>query len=842
MKNRDLNGPWKLTWCEYGASIENVLKDNFVPSGWIDTIVPEDVRTALRRRGIISGYYYGKNLDEERWIDNCDWIYHKRFYVPENSQKGQTFIQFDGIDTLAEIWLNGKLLGISDNMFRCLRFDTEDLLRFGKTNILVVRIRSPVKSTSEKDRSGLYPADDTTRLLLRKSQMNHGWDFCGHCLSVGIWRSVSMIHRGDCTLEKIKLRTASISDNEAKLAIQVYLEPMPGEKSAEERLEWTMSCGDQTVTYKVPADGREYEVMLPHPRLWWPKPYGAANLYQVSAKLLRSDVVLDESSFKFGVRTVQLIQDKLPGGGRSFILAINGRAIFVRGANWVPLNCLYAEISNADYDKVFRYVLDSNLSMLRVWGGGIYEPDYFFDLCDQHGIMVFQDFMLACGIFPQDEPFLKGVHDEAAEIIERYYNHPSLVLWSADNECDEAYSWYGLNGHFKENRINREAVAQAVREHDPYRPFLVSSPASPFESEDGGDTPNSPLQGDMHIYLPRFTREDTYYYKKILDFVPRFMSEYGFSSLPNKDTFDKFNFFRTSLDMKRDPCFDHHKVLASLDTAGDTEKAIYLTQFAHAQALKYWIEYLRSHKWICGGSLYWKFNDPLAPNRPNMFFPTLMSSLDFYYQPKLSYYYARRAYEDCILAFRENRDGTLQIWGCNETSVPDQGNLTIQFLDFKGTVPEVLNLQALIPADGVKCMFTFDQNMLASRPPGDWYIKAVFCGDHFSLVNRFFPGSIGDWIGKSIPPGRVDILDCRIQDGKILLGIRAHGYVQDIQFSILDVAALYSDNGFCMENEEEREVAVYLPQNADIRNKCLLVEGGNAMPLTIDLNEMLLGT
>ena len=176
----------------------------------------------------------------------------------------------------------------------------------------------------------------------------------------------------------------------------------------------------------------------------------------------------------------------------------------------MPLNCIYAEIRSEDYDPVFARVLDSNLSMLRIWGGGIYESEHFLDLCDKHGILVFQDMMLACGIFPQDEAFLRLVYEEVSEVVRRNYNRACIVMWSADNELDEAYRWYDKLEEFPTNRVNREAVQRAVLENDTSRPFLVSSPCSPFPEEPGAEDPNSDLQGDMHLYLTQMCIRDRF--------------------------------------------------------------------------------------------------------------------------------------------------------------------------------------------------------------------------------------------------------------------------------------------------------------------------------------------
>ena len=505
MKRMGLNGNYKLKRLDFGTDISFVFQDDFYPAGYLDIQVPGDVRTALRQYGLIDGYYLGKNLDGERWIDESDWLFVKDFYCEEELQEKENTLCLEGVDTLAEIWLNGTCVGKTRNMFRIYRFDVGGLLNYGGNNTLAIKILSPVKSTEGIDRTGIYPEDDTTRMLLRKSQMNWGWDFCGHCLTTGIWKGIYLDSRSHAVLKKVHFRTVRIEDGRAILEADVSAQTYKNENGRLEA-EILFFWKNELVARKN-ADLGKMEIVIPEPHLWWPRPYGEAALYEVAVILYENGCKVDERTLNFGIRTVVLHQEKMERGGRQFLLEINGRPLFVRGANWVPLNCVYSEIRKEDYDFYIKRICESNLSMLRVWGGGIYEPDYFFDLCDKNGIMIFQDFMLACGIFPQNDEFLKEVEEEAAEVIDWYYNRPSLVMWSADNELDQAYWWYDLQEHFRENRVNRVGIQNAVKKEDPYRPFLVSSPCSPYEEEEGGDDPNFPLQGDMHVYLTRFDRE-----------------------------------------------------------------------------------------------------------------------------------------------------------------------------------------------------------------------------------------------------------------------------------------------------------------------------------------------
>lgn len=798
-----LNGNYKLTFYDHDAfRIEEIMDAGFYPDGWMDARVPEDVRTTLKRYGYIDGYYYGKDLDRERWIEEKDWVYYRSFYIDRELEQKENKICFEGIDTVARIWLNGELLGMCKNMYLEHSFDVTKLLRYGQENRLVIQVISPPGYTEETSREGIYPKDDTTRMLLRKSQMNWGWDFCGHCLTTGIWKPVKLISRDSAVLGEVCLKTEKLEGERAELLFKCSITDDKWE-NPNGKILMEMKKGEQTaytVTLSA-AEAGEFRFSLHAPSLWWPRPYGDPFLYDVHVYLLDGGKILDEKTFRFGIRTVELIQEK-DAQGRSFIFCVNGKRLFIRGANWVPLNCVYGEIREEEYDSYMGRILDSHISMLRIWGGGIYESAHFLDLCDENGIMIFQDFMLACGIFPQNEEFLREVSEETAAIVRKEANRACIVIWSADNELDEAYRWYDMLDHFKENRVNRIAVRNAVEQNDASRPFLVSSPCSPFEEEPGGADPNSDKQGDMHLYLTRFAKGDEYYYKKILELKPRFMSEYGFSSLPWESSYYRFNFRRKPLDLTRNPWLAQLDWLDEVSKKGDVSEIIYDSQFTHAQGLKYWIEYLRSLKWHCGGSLYWKFNDPVAPNRENMLFPSLMSCIDFYRLPKMAYYYARRAYEDIILAFREDLDGNLYVYGCNETDREPEGRLTVMLKTYGGETLWSDSVTCAIVRDSSVCLYTAAAARLAAAPPYCCYIQAEFISGEGRYSNLFHLTEIGEW--NRVKMEKAHLRASVETAGKDLLEIRVStdSFVQDVTIDILDADVYYSDNSFCLQKGE----------------------------------------
>lgn len=829
----DLNGVWRLKRHTHGEPCREAIEDGFIPDGWLDVRVPGDVRTALRQYGFISGHYLGKKLDDERWIDDSDWLYHRRFFVGE-LPRSKVYLRFQGVDTLAEIWLNGKLIGKCDNMFIPWEFDVTDCIRQNQANVLVVRILSAKQTLAAVDRTDLYPAEDTDRLILRKSQMNYGWDFCGHCLTAGLWKGVSLRVKTGAEIERYYLRTESIADDSASLVLQTKVSPLNDEPLRDCRIRLVLRSGEAICLDRQwpVGENAEMRMTLPNPMLWWPRPYGKASLYEAELTLWKHEALMDTRTFRFGIRTIELLQRPLEEGGRDFVFSVNGRELFIRGANWVPQNAVYAEIT----DEQTRYYLDraveANLTMLRVWGGGIYESELFFDLCDEKGILIMQDFMLACGILPQKDWYLQQVSKEVVWAVRHYRNRASLAIWSADNELDQAYWWYDLQAIFKTNRVNRVAVRQAVEQEDPYRPFLVSSPCSPYEDEPGGDDPNSALQGDMHVYLPRFHPESPFYYKKVLEFVPRFMSEFGFSSLPSRDSYEKFNFYHAPLGIEANPWLGELPAFRDMLAQGRTEDLLYYTQYTHAWGLKYWIEYMRSHKGTCGGCLYWKFNDPIAPNRENMLFPSLMSCIDFYGSPKLVYDYTRRVYEDVILAFREEK-GRLLVFGCNETAQPHEGELTVSLMNADGTQAILWQGSARINGDETLCLADIPaDNDLAQRR--DVYVKAGFQGS-ITMENRFFPGDIAEYVDKQLLPAALHCRVVKADDCGVELCLSSDRYAQDVTFHTATNDARYSDNAFCMDAHSEKRVRVTLPKERR-RELSLTVRAWNSAAVNVDWN------
>jgi len=838
MLKQSLNGTWKVSYVNYAEDIGYILDPAFVPEGWLNAGVPEEIHATLRKAGLIKGHYYGKDLKEEQWIEEVDWVYYKQFYVDETLRKKRVVIEFEGLDTFCDIYLNGMKIGFGENMHLGLTIDVTDRLLYGKRNTLVIRFYSPVNFVKDKDTTDLFSTTTLDRILARKAQMNYSWDFCGRCVTTGIWKNVTIKAYDHNLIDHYYIYTREIQEGKALLGLEVKVQ-CDLDDPADYALEFTVSKDGRDVYQKTGSleEFARLEVPIDNPQLWWPRPYGAQELYDISLKLLKNGRAVDQRTQKFGIRTVELIQED-QGDGMSFIFSVNGKRLFVRGANWVPINVVYTEIKDEEYEKLIRYAVEGNLSMLRVWGGGIYENEKFFELCDQHGIMIFHDFMFACGVYPQDDEFLANVKKEAEYILKKYRNYTSLVLWGGDNENDEAYGWDGRPYEFLKDKINRVTLKEAWERLDPHRIYIPSSPFSPFEFYKGGDNPKSPHQGDMHIYLTSPDPKSRNYYKKIKTYRPRFMSEFGFICLPEKDSYYKFNFFKKELERFERFARSFPEMNNYIENGKQHDDIIYYTQVYNAHALKYWIEYFRSLKWTCAGSLYWKFNDPIADNREDMLFPTLMSTVDFYKMPKMTFYYTKRAYEDVILACIETKSG-YDVISVSEVQEDLSGLLTVKLMDFDGRLLWQKTMEATVEKDSSKVLYSLEWTELPMQDKYNEYIKLEFRSGDLLIENRYFLVDIWEYYKLKFKNSGLRITGAQKEGHCLSISLRAEKYARSVRLNILDQEAFYEDNYFDMDANSERMIRISLCNEEDIKEKLLYIEGKNVDRIVLPLYKLL---
>lgn len=828
MLKKDLNGSWKVTHIPHGQSIEKMLDNNFIPEGWLTADVPELIHGTLQRLGYINKYYYGKDFEKDKWIEEVDWVYYRQFYLDNEYNQDEVILQFSGLDTFCDIFLNGEKIGKGDNMFSSIFLDVTDKLLYGKRNVIIIRFYSPVKHVEDKDMSELYSPHPPERLWVRKAQMNYSWDFCGRSVSTGIWKRVAIIARDHNYINNYYLYTEEISKKRALVGLELDLNTEIDSKNNDKyQIEVELNAaGKQVYHYQDSImNCCNLQIEIKNPRLWWPHPYGEPFLYQFDLKLLKDDKVVDSRVQKYGLRSIEIIQEDQEDG-RSYVFAVNGKRIFVRGANWVPLHVIYTSIEQSSYQEMLEYATEDNLSMLRIWGGGIYEPEKFFEICDEKGIMVWQDFMFACGIYPQEDQFLENVLREAEEVIKKYRNYTSLVLWCGDNENDISCSWAAKPYHFFEDKINRGVLKEACQKYDPYRLYVPSSPYSPFEFYKGGENPKSPFQGDMHTYITDLNPDSKTYYKRIKYYRPRFMSEFGFMSLPEKDSYYRYNFKKESLKQfdiikERFPDVEEY-----IENASSHQDMIYYTQVYNSYAFKYWIEYFRSLKWICAGTLYWKFNDPLADTHPTRLYPGLCAVMDFYQKPKMTYYYTKRAFADVILAFVEKGD-KVNIYGCSEKDYTIRGQLIVEHRSFDGKVIKQEELECSIKENSSDLLYTINPVQSGIGNKYNEYLKVQFRNKNIQLENRYFFVDIGEFYRLNFPQTSLEKLELNVVDNIVYIYLKTDGYARNVRLNITDCKAHYDDNYFDLEGGREKQIKIKIDNMSELENKVLYIEGVN---------------
>ncbi|OGJ87635.1 MAG: hypothetical protein A2268_04310 [Candidatus Raymondbacteria bacterium RifOxyA12_full_50_37] len=513
---------WYLTYTEYGGA--DVSQPLPASAFTMDAQVPGDIHLDLVRHGVLPGLYKDMNLDHARWTELKDWWYRTEFSAQEISVGSRAFLIFHGLDCFATIWLNGAIIGKTDNMFIRHEFDAGRQLK--KRNELVVRLAAPAYEicVDTKHKNLLWTPE---RLFCRKPSMSFGWDIAPRMVTCGIWRPVELVVCPKARITDTWLRQLEV--NKKKAIIDVIIEHQWVGNGKQAKLDIKIGCVQKTVTIK-PKEGVKKiscRIEILNPRLWWPLGYGKPELYDVSVTLCSGKQPLDKKTLKIGLRSLELVQEKQKSGATSFMFRCNGQDIFITGLNWTPLDAIFGSIKNSETTRTLEKLEGVGCTMLRVWGGGIYENDHFYSECDRLGILVWHDFMMGCGWYPQTSKFAQKIDVEARTILKDLRNHACIALWTGDNENDEF--WPHLV--FK-NTLTRKIIQAACDELVPGTPYLPSSPTTPSNPKN----PDCWTEGDLHYYNHGSHYKDPANW----NIRCRFMSEFGHLSLPSLTTIKKY--------------------------------------------------------------------------------------------------------------------------------------------------------------------------------------------------------------------------------------------------------------------------------------------------------------
>ena len=669
----------------------------------VPTNVPGSIFETLLDNERIENPFYGLNEHKMSWVYESEWDYEIEFDLNPSFLKHKVILlRFYGLDTVSEIVLNQEHLGFTDNMFVRYDFNVKTKLK-SKKNRLVVKFKSPtLKARTEIEKESINLNTGYAAIpgvpYLRKAQYSFGWDWGPKLPDIGIWQPIELIGNDNLKIDSIYItqklhynknvndlteleEITDIGVMSADLSIKINLESdlpttdlnnysLEAELKAPDGKIFTSEKDVNSVTPKV-------EFTLEYPYLWWSHDLGTPNLYDLSI-IISKNGIIDTFQQKVGIREIRLIQNT-DEWGESFFFRLNGIPIFAKGANWIPIDSFIPRGKKRGlYQSNLVNAKEANMNMIRVWGGGIYEDDLFYDLCDELGILVWQDFPFACAVYPYNEDFLENFKTEATQNIQRLRNHPSLALWCGNNEIEWLWKWELHNAEItQKDKLNEfksgylavfeNILPELIITYDPNHPYWPSSPSNGFVGSSlGAQNSNSPDTGDSHFWDVWHRNKPFKAYRK---FDSRFMSEFGYESFPSIKTIedicptDQFDFFSPIMENHQKNSAGNKKILDYMkkrfEIPSKFENQVILSQITQAEAIKYGVEHWRRNRNQnhCMGALYWQLNDcwPVAS----------WSSLDYYGRWKALHYYAKRFYRPIFPSVKEDNK-SIEFWVSND--------------------------------------------------------------------------------------------------------------------------------------------------------------------------------
>ncbi len=670
--------------------------------------VPGNIYSDLIDNSIIEDPFIGDNEFKLQWVSDSTWIYQTRFDVSSTIlNKENIDLNFEGLDTYAQVYLNDSLILSSKNAFRNYKVPVKDFVLLN--NSLSIKFTpTHIKEEIEKNKLG-YTLPEGRRIFTRKAQFQYGWDWGPSLNTIGIWKGVSLNAWNDAKIEHVYLKKKSYTKDQAKITAKITLSDPPKEPTL---IVLSIAGKDFSLPIQAGNEKKEFDVPLTidNPKFWWPHNLGEPYLYEVDIKLRKGAVVTDNLKVNHGVRNVSLISDD-DQYGQSFYFMINGIPVYMKGANYIPQHSLQNRVTNAHYENLLQDVVDANMNMLRVWGGGIYENNIFYDLCDRKGILVWQDFMYACAMYPGDEPFLRNAEKEAEDQLLRLRNHPSIVLFCGNNENSEGWHrWGWQNGKTKAQKD--KIWADYLKLFDSILPNQVAkyTDVDYWESSPkyGRGNPKYQSEGDAHDW---WVWHDAYPFEHFEDFVPRFMSEFGFQSFPSADV---MKFINQSDDIQIDTKAirshqKHHRGFELIDLymgrdyliPDNDEDYIFLSQLVQARGMRIGIEAHRRAKPYNMGTLYWQLNDC---------WPGISwSSIDHFGNWKALHYEAKDAFEDVLISFERHND-RVDVYIVNDLITSLDESLEIKLIDFDGNVLWSASKQIKVPSSSSNLVNSFSIN------------------------------------------------------------------------------------------------------------------------------------
>ncbi len=692
MITQTLNGRWRLN---------QVDQQEQIPAE-----VPGCIHTDLLAAGKIADPFYRDQEQAAFWVAEKDWIYRRTFELSADFLAHErVLLRCAGLDTLATIAVNGRFLTNTDNMFRTYEFDIKSILETGQNEISLV-FASPVHAAKAHEAKRFLPYWNNGEKIapanwLRKAQCHFGWDWGPMLPTCGIWRDIELLALDAARITDFEVLQEHTAADTVNLTARVTIE-------AAQPAAWSAICklalADEEIAVveaQVVGETAVAHITITDPQLWWPNGLGAQPLYTLEVTLFdASGNPIDRQQKRIGLRTLRLDR-QADEWGESFQFVVNGLPFFAKGANWIPADSFLNRVTGADYAGLLQAAADANMNMLRVWGGGIYEADIFYDLCDELGLCVWQDFMFACATYPAfDTAWMENVRQEAVDNIRRLRHHACLALWCGNNEIeqglvstqwsDSTMSWedYGL--------LFEKLLPEIVSQLDPQTDYWVGSPHSP---QGNRNFFNNPDCGDAHIWEVWHAKQPFEYYRTCQH---RFVSEFGFQSFPEPVTV--YGYTQPEERNITSYVMEHHQrsgignqtiihyMLDWFRLPSNFEMTLWLSQIVQGMAMKFAIEHWRRNAPRSMGALYWQLNDcwPAAS----------WSSLDYFGRWKALHYMARRFFAPILVSGVEDLENeTAVLYAANDLPQAQSGNLSWRLTTVAGEQIAAGMLPVVLPAN-----------------------------------------------------------------------------------------------------------------------------------------------
>jgi beta-mannosidase len=706
---------------------------------WHPAQVPGVVHADLLRNGLIPDPFDRDNEFRLQWIGLTDWEYQTTFQV-DSAALGHDHadLVFDGLDTFADVYLNDQAILHADNMFRRWRIPAKPLLKPGQ-NALRIIFHSAITKMIPYVKSLPYvlPSISThnfgneeniaTAPYTRKAPYQYGWDWGPRFMTEGIWQPVRLETWDAVRIDNFHIRQRKVAADTAGVTAELDIEagkPITATITlAHDELSGAQKAdGTQTLQLDVGINQVSFPIRIATPKLWYPVGYGAQSRYRFSAVIRTGRDIAARAEVKTGLRSVEL--HRAPDQwGKSFEFVVNGITVYSKGADVIPFDSFPNRVTPEIHRKILQAARDAHMNMVREWGGGYYESDDFYDICDELGIMVWQEFAFGGDMIPGDVPFQENVREEAIEQIKRLRDHPSIVIWCGNNEVETGWYHWGDRQEFKESisAANRERVWQdyvimfadviksVVTQYADPVPYWPSSPSADFE-----EIPDNQHNGDMHYWQVWHAQAPAEDYTKQF---PRFMTEYGFQSFPEMRTIRTFANKPDDFDIHSTVMQAHQKnkggneriltyMLREYSQPKDFASFVYLSQVQQAEIIKIGAEHFRRQRPRTMGGLYWQLNDcwPVAS----------WASIDYYGRWKALHYYARRFYDDVLIS-PFLHDEKVDVYVVSDKLQPFSGTIHTRLLDFSGKALLDQSKDIQIPAQSSAIYLTFDKAALVTK-------------------------------------------------------------------------------------------------------------------------------